>query len=304
MKKVFTIFALVAISLGSFAQTIDTIPNGSFENWTSPTNPDQWSTLANIFGPSVSYFAVQDTTAANVIAGTSSLKMRTDSVPSQGILRSYVGLGSASAPTGAPVFTGVAYSKRPDTLYFAYKYVPGAAGDSALVTLGLSKAGAQMFGNRFAFLLPRTDSISGQWAGVGIPLSSYYTVSGNPDSLYMLFKSGKSAAGAAYGSTLWVDDIYFTAKINTDITNINGDVAGVNAFPNPATDRINIAIEASEVGSQIQLFDMSGREVYSGILSSTTATIDTRNLEAGVYAIRVNSIDKLTTYKGKISISK
>ena len=122
----------------------------------------------------------------------------------------------------------------------------------------------------------------------------------------MLFFSSSDTGAATFGSTLWVDAIHFDASVNiaNGIEQLTGTISGVNVFPNPATDRINVAIQADEVGSQIQLFDMEGREVYSAILSSTSATIDTRSLQAGVYSIRVNSIDKMTTYKGKIAVTK
>ena len=300
MKKVFTLFAAIALTASSFAQQV---PNGGFETWTNATNPDSWNTLSNIFGPGVNYFAVKDTSAGNFVQGTASLRLRTDSVPGQGILRSYVGLGTATAPTGVPVFTGVAYTKRPDSLYFDYKYTPTNILDSGLITFGLSNAGTQLFGGRLTAKLESTNS---QWVGVAIPLTSIYTVSGNPDSLYMLFRSSKSGAAAAssYGTTLWIDAVHFSANVNvTGIEQVNGKIMGVNVYPNPASSQLNVAVETDEIGSQIQLFDMTGREVYNTTIDRSTMSIDTRNFEKGIYTIRVNSIDKITTYNGKISIA-
>jgi hypothetical protein len=148
----------------------------------------------------------------------------------------------------------------------------------------------------------------GRWEEVYIPLTGSYLPSNTnaPDSLTLIFASGNLATFPnVYGSTLWIDSVHFDASVNvTGINQVNGPVLGVNAFPNPATDHINITIQADEVGSQIQLFDMEGRMVYTGILGSTVSAIDTKSMPVGVYTIRVNSIDHLTTYNGKISLTK
>jgi hypothetical protein len=102
-----------------------------------------------------------------------------------------------------------------------------------------------------------------------------------------------------------VDGVHFDASVLvTGIEDVNGPVLGVNAYPNPTSGVLNITVQADEVGSQIQLIDMEGREVYNGILTSTKTVIDTRSFQSGVYSIRVNSIDKMTTYKGKVSVTK
>ena len=63
MKKVFTILTGIALSFGAMAQQL---PNGSFETWTSVTNPDSWGTIASAFGsPAYAYFATKDTSTGN-----------------------------------------------------------------------------------------------------------------------------------------------------------------------------------------------------------------------------------------------
>ena len=165
----------------------------------------------------------------------------------------------------------------------------------------MNHAGTSILGGYLAENIPSTN---GQWASTYISLTPYYVGSTLPDTLILIFQSSNTQNGAQANSTLRVDNVHFDASVNVTGIETVGPMLGVNAYPNPAADLINITIQADEIGSQIQLFDMEGRMVYSDILSSTRTVINTSTLQSGVYAIRVNSIDKLTTYKGKITVSK
>jgi hypothetical protein len=303
MKKVFTIIAAITLSFGSFAQQI---PNGGFETWTDTLHPDYWSTIADVYGPQFSSFARKDTTAGNHVQGSASLRLFSDSVPGQGTIVSLVGLGRDTFSAFGIDFYNYPYTKRPDSLFFSVKYTPGpgAVADTAYVQFNLTQAGTSLFGGVGYVPVPSTNSL---WLNYVVPIASYYSgaVTGAPDSLMLIFASGNllTIPNSVYGSTLWVDSVHFDASINVGIEPI-GEVKGVNAYPSPATNQINISVQADEVGSRIQLFDMEGRVVYEGIINSTISVIDTRSLQSGVYSIRVNSIDHLTTYNGKISIAK
>ena len=304
MKKVFTIIAAITLSFGSFAQQI---PNGGFETWTDTLNPDYWSTIANVYGPQYSSFAQKDTTSGNHVQGAASLRLFSDSVPGQGTIVSLAGLGRDTFSAFGINFYNYPYTKRPDSLFFSLKYTPGpgAIADTAYVQFNLTKAGASLFGGVGYVPVPGTNS---QWANYVVPIASYYSgsVTGAPDSLMLIFASGNllTIGNSVYGSTLWVDSVHFDASVNPLGIAPIGEVRGVNTYPNPAANQINIAVEADEVGSRIQLFDMEGRIAYDGIINNTITVIDTRSLQSGVYAVRVNSIDHLTTYNGKITIAK
>jgi hypothetical protein len=311
MKKVFTLIAL-AVSLGSFAQQV---PNGGFESWTNPKAPDSWGTFGNVTGAGAAgfvfpYFAIKDTAAANHVEGLASLKLITDTFPAFAggfVLPSTACLGTLSIDAMNNFhYSGVAYAKRPDSLYFSYKYAPAIPADTAIMEFYLQKKDTSLMGGFGYAIVKPLSTTHGSWVNVKMSLAGYYTSPAFPDTLQMLFFSSTDTAAATFGSSLWIDAIHFESALNvvSGIEQLAGEVKGVNAYPNPATDHINLAIQADEVGSQVQLFDMEGRMVYSGILNSTTDAIDTRSIPAGVYAIRVNSVDKLTTYKGKIALTK
>ena len=312
MKKVFTLFATALITIGAMAQQL---PNGGFETWTSTTHPDMWGTYGNIVGfpggGTYPYFATKDMTTGNFVEGTGSIKMITDTIGAGPgnylIVPSAAGLGTLSyTASHAIVASGIAYTKRVDTIYFSYKYAPARATDTAALLFNLTNAHTSLFGGTLGLNLPTT---AGAWQNIYTEITPQYTSGNNPDTLSMVFStsrySGAPADTGAFKSTLWIDAIHFNAAVNvaSGIAEI-GAITGVNAYPNPTHDHINIAIEEGEVGSQMQLFDLQGREVYNGILDRTTTAIDTKNYEAGIYAIKVMSIDHMTTYQGKITVTK
>lgn len=298
MKKIFILIAASIMTLGASAQQV---PNGGFENWNDSINPIGWNTLANLFGAQYSYFAVKDTSAQAHVAGSVTLKMTTSAVNGQGTLRSYVGLGTIGG-AGTPTFTGAAYTKRPDTLYMAYAYFSGngpTGADTGQVLINLTQAGTSLFGGTQTFLLPPSNG-----GFLAFPLTGLYTLPGAPDTLSIVFKSGKSASGTELGSTLYLDEVHFDASVDaaTGINDVNPS-AMVSTYPNPANNTINVAVHNEEIGSMVQLTDLGGRTVYTGTLSGATTAINVSTLPAGIYAINIRSNDHLTIYKGKISVA-
>ena len=232
------------------------------------------------------------------------MKLVTDTLPASfgGVVTSSVatlGVLSINATTMQLVFSGYPYTKKPDSLYFSLKYSAASTKDTAEVAFTLNHAGTSILGGYVGGHIPDTH---GAWLPFAIKLTPYYSGVTLPDTMKLIFQSSFDTAYA--GSTLWVDAVHFDASVSTGIEDVNGPVLGVNAYPNPTSGILNITVQADEVGSQIQLTDMEGREVYNGILTSTKTVIDTRSFQSGVYSIRVNSIDKMTTYKGKVSVTK
>jgi hypothetical protein len=310
MKKVFTIIAAIALSISSFAQQV---PNGGFESWTNNSSPDSWGTFGNVtgagaFGFTFPEFAQKDTTPGNHVEGLASLKLITDTFPAFAggfLIPSTACLGTLSIDAMNNFhYSGVPYTKRPDSLFFSYKYTPATPGDTAIMEFYLQKNDTSIMGGYGYAIVNELSNSNSQFVNVVLPLAGYYTSTVSPDTLQMLFFSSTDTAAATFGSALWLDNIHFEAAVNPLGIAPIGEVKGINTYPNPATTNINIAMEADEIGSQVQLFDMAGRMVYSGILNSTIYSIDTHTLQSGVYAIRVNSIDKITTYKGKVTVTK
>lgn len=76
------------------------------------------------------------------------------------------------------------------------------------------------------------------------------------------------------------------------IENIEADA--IRVYPNPATDVINVA---NAEGSQVSVFDMSGRMVSFVENASANETIDASVLAKGMYIVRVVDGKNVTTKK-------
>lgn len=65
--------------------------------------------------------------------------------------------------------------------------------------------------------------------------------------------------------------------------------ATVGVYPNPATDNINIVCGDNSAGARIEIVDVNGKVVKTTtVLSGNSVMINTSDLSAGVYFVRVN----------------
>ncbi|WP_179006412.1 T9SS type A sorting domain-containing protein [Winogradskyella forsetii] len=69
----------------------------------------------------------------------------------------------------------------------------------------------------------------------------------------------------------------------------------VSVNPNPFTNTINLEVSKNIVFSNIAVFDITGREVYTS--TEDLRTINLQNLEAGTYILRLASQNEKATYK-------
>ena len=90
----------------------------------------------------------------------------------------------------------------------------------------------------------------------------------------------------------------FRTTADMSIEGVNID-ALVNIYPNPATDRINVAFEGKGMDYSISLIDLQGREVYSNTISSIegahTVAIPTDGLSTGSYMVKLNNGTSVVT---------
>ena len=85
-----------------------------------------------------------------------------------------------------------------------------------------------------------------------------------------------------------------TAVIYINVTGITGldaiaDVA-VKVYPNPFTN--NVSVRSSAVISQVDLFDVTGTLVKTiSSIESNTVELNTEELSAGIYFVKMNSVN-------------
>jgi hypothetical protein len=269
-KNYFTLILLTAISLSAHAQQI---PNGGFETWTNPKNPDGWYTYSG--QSSFVNQAAKDTTSK--VEGAASANIQTASVSGQTVYE-ILSLGTADYvfKSGGVVYTydPIYFPYRPDTLFFAYKYSSLAA-DTASVLIRLSKGTDSTLVKRLPLYK------SAQWISSFIVLTPLYLSARRPDSLLIQFRS--SMASGSYfgtpGSSLNVDAVRFGYRnVHAAIDEAATD-SRLNIYPNPAQQWIH-----TDCPNGYELYTAAGIMVGHSSLAASAICID--HLPAGLYLLK------------------
>lgn len=70
----------------------------------------------------------------------------------------------------------------------------------------------------------------------------------------------------------------------------------LNVYPNPASNQVNIEVLTNEI-STLEVYDVSGKFLFTQILNNKTNTINIENLTSGIYFFKVNSSEGISTNK-------
>jgi Putative carbohydrate metabolism domain/Secretion system C-terminal sorting domain len=225
-KQLYLILALAILTSNVSAQS--PIPNGGFENWSFAfppllfSDPNSWGSSDKVI-QGVSFkdpkLVQKETASGYVYAGSSSLRLHTDttSISIPGLpfsipltLPGFVSLGDLSVNLLTQQLNnhGIAYTSRPDSLQFAYRYETDSNNaDSGTVTATLTLT--QPAGNAtIANVSIKVGATTG-WVVKTVKLD--YNSQLAPDSLVVQASSanGLQFFGAKLGSTLWLDALKF-----------------------------------------------------------------------------------------------
>ena len=73
-----------------------------------------------------------------------------------------------------------------------------------------------------------------------------------------------------------------------DLVSINeADKTPFSIYPNPANDVVNIDLEENKEWDRLQLIDVSGKVVIDKNITSNSITLNTSELDRGVYFINL-----------------
>ncbi|HET6990376.1 MAG TPA: T9SS type A sorting domain-containing protein, partial [Bacteroidia bacterium] len=75
---------------------------------------------------------------------------------------------------------------------------------------------------------------------------------------------------------------------------VNSDV---EIFPNPFSSFITVISGNSQTKTELGIYNVIGEEVYSSAVSNQKTEIDLRNLQNGIYFIRITDSDGTITKK-------
>jgi len=93
----------------------------------------------------------------------------------------------------------------------------------------------------------------------------------------------------------------FTANINslTGINEFKKNMPLVSIFPNPANADFVISTNCSSVGT-LQIFDMTGKIIFSNLLQNGAAQLDAGNIVPGVYDVRFENANGIANSRLEI----
>ncbi|RTY85706.1 T9SS type A sorting domain-containing protein [Flavobacterium sp. RSP15] len=146
--------------------------------------------------------------------------------------------------------------------------------------------GVYQGGDDVEFEVTRTPTLSG-WNSYDIPLSEFsgLTTKGHIAQLVM--------SGAPAG-TVYIDNVYFSKTIST-LGIANFETSQVRMYPNPATNYLTI--EANSTIENVTVYNILGQEVLVRSPKSNSTTIQTSDLQKGVYIVKMAVDGKVSTAK-------
>ena len=285
MKK--TLLGIFAVASFSFATAQ---ANLSFEAWTAGAgydDPDDWFTL-NEFGAFGLPITVKKETAAPG-GGSASVVMTTalcTSCPALGISDTLPGIISQDIPYTGTDITSIDFSY----LYNAF------SGDEALFFAELT----MWDGTQTITIAEGAINLADQatWSTMNVPL--IYGTSDTPDTLSIVFSSSIAVITGDYsypqsqfGSELKIDDIVINGIFSIGVEELG--LEGVNIYAND--NGIVINTEEVLVNSTFEVYNIAGKLITSNTVSSSYEVVSTEGFVSGIYLIKLNTPQGVTTKK-------
>lgn len=298
MNVKFTLLAMLSATVLTLSAQQPT--NGGFNTWTNATNPDGWSTWATAVPGYAATLVTQDN--ASKVEGTSSVKIMTDSIqagPTLRLIPGFTSLGTVTySPPSPPKFTGVPFTFRPDTVFFAYKYTTEQT-DTGLFLMQF------IDGNVSIAYTGQLETTNNGWVSIYYLMNDtayLNNISTTPDSLLLVFQSSYGR-GAKDNSTLWVDAVRFGyVAAPSFIEEIDNSIQ-VFVYPNPASDVAQLQLSENVNGS-VMVFDAQGRVVTHELLAGNSHLFNVANWANGLYTYAVFNQQGKAINKGKLSVAK
>lgn len=264
MKKFYALSLLLVAGL-SYGQT-NLVQNGGFETWTAGA-PDNFAVTVPAAGGS----ATQETAAANVHGGASSIKVTAPA-----------GTGNVQvAVTDIPVTPGNTYT-------FSY-WVKDESDNARGRHWASWRAGSGQLNDNLDVLQPGgyQDNTSG-WLQVTHTLTAPATAT----AFRIAIRVYQQASGANSGE-IFYDDLMFYDTATGSIKDNN--IAGLTMFPNPLTGNVLNITSNSDADKTVAIFDVLGKQVVNTKVSNGTVNVSA--LTSGVYIVKVTEEGKTATKK-------
>ena len=131
--------------------------------------------------------------------------------------------------------------------------------------------------------------VKGSWQSVKVPLS-VFTAKGFNKTNFLQFKLGTESD--LYTKIVYFDNIYFS---KTPLGTSKFETSSVKMYPNPVKN--TLTIEANSEIQRVSVYNILGQEVLKASPKSNSATLQTNELQKGVYMVTTEIDGKLSTSK-------
>jgi hypothetical protein len=147
-----------------------------------------------------------------------------------------------------------------------------------------------------AEFLVTVSTTAGSWSSVDIPLTSFTGLDFSNTIKELKFdgqfQTDGVTADTAVRSAIYVDNVYFYKAPTASIEDLS---SSLSIYPNPMGSLLTVE-GVSEV-QHASIFDLTGREVLSAMPNKAVFTLDTADLQHGVYMLSLQIGDTKTTHK-------
>jgi len=120
------------------------------------------------------------------------------------------------------------------------------------------------------------------------------TLSGYNNETYFAFYAFSDTSGV--DNDLFIDNFQITASSLSDTAGVEDEsLITLNMYPNPASDVLNISAQSTI--NTVEIFNVLGQKVITMQVENTSAEINVSNLNAGIYLIKYEINNSISTKK-------
>ena len=266
MKQIYVLAAALMLTAVTVNAQQNLITNGDFENWTAenPVNFDK-----KVVG-TVTYNDLITKETTTVQAGNA---VKQESKP-QGTTQ-YVEYGSL-----IPVIPGHSYT-------FSYWYMDNDTKANTRLWSTWLDSNIDPIGDQSSIQESVFSTESAQWVHKTVTATA---PTGSTKLRYQVrtYSQNNTSGGYIYYDNLSLVD-NTTAGLNENT------IEGLQIFPNPLTDNILNIATANNADMDVVIYDMVGKQVVN--TKVVNGSVDTANLTAGLYIVKVTEEGKTATKK-------
>ena len=89
--------------------------------------------------------------------------------------------------------------------------------------------------------------------------------------------------------TMHALDFYQKEAVTLSIDDIEQNINSVKIFPNPSNNILNVKFPTTTGSSNIEMYSVQGKKIFSRELNDTTSRLDISNLTSGLYLVKITT---------------